>query len=312
MSHEFELIAKHFAPLGAIGDPNRFLVGQGDDCAVVNPDTRPMAFSIDTQVSGVHFFDNDTPEHIASRGFNSALSDLAAMAATPAFFTLALSLPKHCDDDWIAAYAMTLAKLAHQWQIPLIGGDTTTSPTLVQTFQVHGYVDQAPLTRSGAHLGDWVVVTGTLGDAAAALQCIEQGKIPADPLHRAFYFPEPQIAIAKAIAPFATACIDISDGLLADLGHLCHASGLGAQINAPSLPLSAEFMATVAPDNQLTTALTGGDDYQLCFTLPPQHWSQIAHLPLTPIGKITEQAGVTVLNANDQPIPMAKSGYQHR
>ena len=312
MSHEFELIAKHFAPLGTIGEPSRFLVGQGDDCAVVRSDPRPMAFSIDTQVSGRHFFDNDSPQNIASRGFNAALSDLAAMAATPAFFTLALSLPDQCDDAWLTQYAQTLSRLAQTWQIPLIGGDTTASPTLVQTFQMHGYLDQAPLTRSGAKIDDWVVVTGTLGDAAAALSLIEQGQQPATALYQAFYNPEPQIHIAKAIAPWATACIDISDGLLADLGHICTSSGCGAAVYAKDVPLSVDFIAAIAQAQQVPMALTGGDDYQLCFTLPQQHWSQVSHLPVTRVGKITRTGGVQAFDAHDQIISLAKSGYQHR
>lgn len=312
MSHEFELIAKHFAPLGSIGEPSRFLVGQGDDCAVVHPDPRPMAFTIDTQVSGRHFFDNDSPENIASRGFNAALSDLAAMAATPAFFTLALSLPDTCDDAWLTIYAQTLSKLAQAWQIPLIGGDTTASPTLVQTFQMHGYLDQAPLTRSGAQIDDWVIVTGTLGDAAAALSLITQGNQPPPSLYQAFYSPEPQIQIAKAIAPWATACIDISDGLLADLGHICARSGCGAVVFANDVPLSVDFIATIDAAQQLPLALSGGDDYQLCFTLPPQHWEKVSQLPVSRIGKITNTSGVQAFDAQGRAISLAKSGYQHR
>ncbi len=312
MSHEFELIARHFAPLGAIGDPNRFLIGQGDDCAVVNPDPRPMAFSIDTQVSGRHFFADTAPEYIAARGLGAALSDLAAMGATPAFFTLALSLPDNLDDDWLARYAQTLEAIARTWSIPLIGGDTTASPLLVQSFQVHGYLDQAPMTRSGAREGDLVAVSGNLGDAAAAVSILASGKQPSSTLAQAFQQPKPQITLGKAIAPWATACIDISDGLVADLGHICENSQCGAEIQLDQLPLSQAFRDAIPLAEQMALAAAGGDDYQLCFTLPPEHLQQIAHLPVTIIGKIVQGQGVICKDRDGRTVTLAKSGYQHR
>jgi len=315
MSNEFETISKFFKPIEKYGDQKQFIVGQGDDCAVIRPSTYPLAISIDTQVESIHFFSDMEPGAIAHRGLCSALSDLAAMGAEPAFFTLALSIPKHINDTWLAAYSRQLANLANQYGISLIGGDTTSSPTLVQTFQVHGYLYQKPLTRSEAKPGDLIVVTGTLGDAALAVKKIsEQQEVHPD-LLSAYNAPLPRFDISRIIANKASACIDISDGLIADLGHICEQSQCGANLYLDQLPLSAAFKNEKMTSNlSYQFSAAGGDDYQLCFTIAEAEWETLPKqaIPLTVVGQITSDTQVNCYDKYGNPIQLQQTGFQHR
>lgn len=313
MSTEFELIEKYFHPLSKIGNSNIFAIGQGDDCAVVKPDSRPMAFSIDTQVSDIHFYADMPAKFIAARGLGAALSDLAAMGAEPAFFTLALSLPDYLDDTWIEAYANGLSEVATQWSIPLIGGDTTKSVSLIQTFQVHGYLNQPAMVRSGAKTDDIIAVTGKLGDAAAAVELTKEGSVVDSRLMSIYQHPQPRLDISPKLALWATSCIDISDGLLADLGHICEQSHCGAEISLGKIPTSEAFKDNIkSATKRIELSTAGGDDYQLCFTIPKSDWHKIESLDVTAIGTITSTSEIICFDSFGSPVKLNKSGFQHR
>ena len=311
MHSEFELIKTYLAPLANCGDLSIFAVGQGDDCAVLKATSHPLALSIDTQVANIHFFPDMPAEDIAWRGLASALSDLAAMGATPKFYTLALSLPESIDDTWVAGYARGLKELSSKYNISLIGGDTTSSDTLTQTFQVHGFQTGNILKRNSASPGDLIMVSGCLGNAAASLYLKQQKFTQADVIQNAYHRPEPRFDISNRIVNLASSCIDISDGLIADLGHICEASGTGAVLNLECLPLSPEFIAATPSDKQLQLAATGGDDYQLCFTIQPDNLNQLDMSGITVIGYITEGTAVNSFYKN-KPITFDNHGFQHR
>jgi len=315
MSDEFETIAKFFKPLEKFGNQQQFSIGQGDDCAVIHPSKFPMAISIDTQVESVHFYADMEPGFIAQRGLCSALSDLAAMGAEPAFFTLALSIPDSINDSWLASYSAQLARLSDLYGVTLVGGDTTSSTIIVQTFQVHGFLHQEPLTRAGAAPGDIIVVSGTLGNAALAVKTINAQLDVHPDIIKDYNQPTPKFEISRAISHIASACIDISDGLVADLGHICKQSQCGADINLDALPLSPAFKnERMEPNMRYQLSATGGDDYQLCFTLPESAWKLLSmqKLPLTAIGKITTGKQVCCYNKHGESIQIKQSGFQHR
>ncbi len=266
---EFTLIRRYFTPSVL---PPQIVAGVGDDCALLAvPAGCELAISVDTQVCGVHFHADANPALIASRALRCAASDLAAMGASPLGFTLALTLPA-ADETWLAAFSRGLAETADALQCPLMGGDTTRGPLCISV-QVHGAVPVGQaLRRSGARAGDAVWVSGTLGDGAAALALLEQ-RLSVSPeadvfLRQRFYQPEIDFAIGVKLRGVATACIDVSDGLLADLGHIATASGLAARIRRANLPVSPLWQDCVAAEQAYQWALTGGDDYRLCFTAP--------------------------------------------
>lgn len=273
---EFSLIRRFFTfDDGLQGAAREALqLGVGDDCALLAlPPGSELAISVDTQLPDVHFPADALPADIASRALRCAASDLAAMGATPLGFTLALSLPS-VDVAWLVAFSDGLRRAATELGCPLIGGDTTRGP-LTLSVQVHGAVPAGQaLRRSGAQVGDDVWVSGSLGDGAAALAQL-QHRTPFSAehvayLHQRFYSPEVDFALAEALRGVATAAIDISDGLLADLAHLCRASAVAACLDAACLPLSAPLQ--LLPFAQaMRWALTGGDDYRLCFTAPACH-----------------------------------------
>lgn len=271
---EFELIQQYFQrEAGASG----VSLGIGDDCALLQPPAvKQLAVSMDTLVADVHFPRAAEPALIAERALRVNLSDLAAMGAEPLWFTLGLTLPD-ADSEWLHAFSEGLFRVAREFHCDLVGGDTTCGPLSI-TIQVHGAIDPAQaLLRSKAQPGDRIYVTGCLGDGAAALALI-RGQLPAEPvlasyLQDRYYRPQPQLKMAAKLRGLAAAAIDISDGLLADLGHICNRSGVGASIDARRLPISVavsslEESGTVGRDTVLQWALSGGDDYQLCFTVP--------------------------------------------
>ena len=231
------------------------------------------------------------------------LSDLAAMGATPAWALLALTLPS-ADEAWLAEFALGAGASLQRFGVALVGGDTTAGPLTI-TAQLCGFVPRGTaLRRDGARPGDAVIVSGTTGDAAFGL-ALEQDRHAGDSesarvLRQRFLYPTPRCELGIALRGIATACIDVSDGLAADLGKLCQASGCGAEIDLEALPLSAALQAVVERGHARESALNGGDDYELCFTVRPTEFARLADLaqhsatPLTRIGTVTERSGITL------------------
>lgn len=311
---EFSLIREYFRWQP---QPNGVRVGVGDDAAVLElPAERELVVSVDTSNAGVHF-PLDTPPHaIGYKALAVNLSDLAAMGAEPAWFTLALSLPA-ADRTWVAEFTRGMRELAEQYGIFLIGGDTTRG-TLSMTIQVMGWVPPSgALLRSGAQPGDLICVSGTLGDAAAGLAVVQQRlALPAEAAAfcvQRLHYPTPRVALGQSLRGLASACMDISDGLLADLGHIVMASGVGASLQHQALPFSAALQP-LALAQRLDFALRGGDDYELLFTLPAQHLREVQHvakryhIQVTVIGKVDDkQTGLSV----DYAFADKRQGYEH-
>jgi thiamine-monophosphate kinase len=294
--NEFELIRQYFMPLARLYDSRSVVLGPGDDCAVqrVLPGSE-LVFSIDTLVEGVHFPLNYRPDYLGWRALAVAASDLAAMGADPACFTLALTLPE-ADEAWLRDFACGLGKAAESFGLVLAGGDTTRGP-LVLSLQVHGLAPiGAAIRRSGAKPGDLVVVSGTLGDAGAALGYLDSlspSKDEAYVLER-YHHPEPRLTLGAALRSLASAAIDVSDGLLADLGHILEASSVGASIESARVPVSPALTRLKGPEAQ-EYALRTGDDYELCATIPEARWADAPSLlkqQLTVIGVIEQTPGL--------------------
>lgn len=311
---EFELIDRYFKRKVS----SRFAVGLGDDCAVMDVDEgQQIVFSIDSLVPGVHFFSDDPSELIASRALCVSLSDLAAMGAKPQCFTLALSMPE-LDEKWLDGFSRGLFRIADKYHCELIGGDTVCGPLLVSV-QVHGTLPRGTaLTRSGANVGDIVCVSGTLGDGAAALSILQhKGGISNQHyryLRERYYQPQPRFDISIAIRDFASAAIDISDGFIADLGHICRASGLGARIDLDNIPLSEALRAIDIERQAQRWSLFGGDDYQICFTVSPQKYeeliSQNDSIDVRVVGELIDGSGVSC-GATGASLSSGFDGYQH-
>ena len=316
MIGEFEIIERYFTRPSR--DPD-VVIGVGDDAAVVAVDGL-AAITVDTLVAGVHFPDGIAPVLLGYRAMAVNLSDLAAMGATPRWCTLALTLPK-ADELWLDGFSRGLFELAERHGVSLVGGNLARGPLNV-TIQLIGTVERGRiLTRAGGNLGDDVYVTGTLGDSAAGVALINErietphGSAGAA-LKERFYRPVPRIEAGLALRTLASAAIDVSDGLLADLGHLCERSGCGALIDVERVPLSAELLSTFPPQIALAHALGGGDDYELCFTAPPSRAEEIdraleaSGTPATRIGQLV--AGQEVVCRRDgEPYTPHALGYRH-
>lgn len=264
---EFEIIARYFARPGERGD---VILGIGDDAALLDvPTGHHLVAAIDTLVEGVHFPAGTVPQAIGHRALAVNLSDLAAMGADPAWALLSLSLPRS-DASWLAGFAAGFHALADRSGVRLVGGDTVRGP-LVITVQILGTLPAGlALTRSGARAGDAVYVSGVPGEAAAGLDVLQRHGLglAADALTQRFLYPEPRVALGKAARGIATAGMDVSDGLLADLGKLCRASGCAARIELDTLPQSAAMAELFDPAARERFALSGGDDYELLLTVP--------------------------------------------
>ena len=351
---EFELIERYFKRLS--DSPASFPVdlGIGDDCALVSvPAGKQLAISSDTLVEGVHFPVNTTAADVGFKALGVNLSDLAAMGAEPAWFSLCLTL-SHQNEQWIEAFCGGLGDLIGQIPIALIGGDTTRGDQLAISIQVMGLVNQgAALTRSGAQLGDDIYVSGTIGEAALGLRCVlaesdfaRQSNAPlssAPLLHTRWLNtalqrlnrPLPRNGLSAMLASFANACIDVSDGLLADLHHVLTRSNQSALLDLSQVPLPSVLAgADLAPAivDTLNTlhlpthkeqlrlwALSAGDDYELCFTASPQHRNAIEalsvqqQLPITRFGQViaNEGNGTELYNANPPNTIIQPKGFQH-
>lgn len=301
---EFSLIYRYFSDLGR-GDAVDLSVG--DDCAILRlGEGERLATSVDTMVEGIHFLQDSFPEDIGFRAVSTAASDLAAMGARPLGMTVALTLPE-VDEFWLNAFRQGLASAVREYHLPLVGGDTTRGPLSI-TVQVMGALpmEQAML-RGGAQVGDAVYVSGTLGDAAGALAFLQDRWQPtpddAEYLLERLNRPRARLDLGRELLGRATAAIDISDGLLADAGHIAAASGVKIAIQTDLLPLSPALSSHDCPDTILRWALTGGDDYELCFCLGVDEPSPAG---CTRIGQVEAGSGVDCGLEIDIP-----AGYQH-
>lgn len=311
---EFELIRRYFLPLTRQGDSGTLILGPGDDCAIQRiPASRDLVFSVDTLVEGVHFPHNYCPEHLAWRALAVAASDLAAMGAEPECFTLALTLPK-VDEPWLDGFARGLKTASEAFGLDLAGGDTTSGP-LTLSLQVHGTVEAGTsLRRSGARPGDIIAVSGTLGDAGAALDYLSNPDPSVDMVSvlEKYHRPRPRLDLGKAVRGLASAAIDISDGLLADLGHILDASGVGARIEGVRLPLSAAI-TRLKGNRALDYALRSGDDYELCLCFSPENWAlapDSVKNQLSVIGSVEAEPGL-YLDGTDCAAANQSSGFDH-
>jgi thiamine-monophosphate kinase len=314
---EFEIIAEYF--VRDTSDPDVRL-GIGDDAALVTADG-VLAVSTDTLVGGTHFLSTLAPARLARRALAVNLSDLAAMGATPRWFTLALTLPA-AEPDWLAAFAAALHTSAAASGISLIGGNLARGP-LSLTLTVIGSVPSGlALLRSGAQVGDDIYVTGHLGDAAAGLGLLRADRAPRSAaetyLIDRFELPTARVSAGVYLRGVASAAIDVSDGLLADLGHICESSACGAGVDVEALPLSSPLRATLGEDDAIVAALTGGDDYELCFTAPASRSAELARADegaigtrFHRIGRIVAGNGITC-RRNNRPMTLPRGGgYRH-
>jgi thiamine-monophosphate kinase len=315
-SSEFELISRHF-----MRPATNAVLGVGDDAALIDvTNGMDLAVSTDTMVSGTHFFPDVDPEHLGHKALAVNLSDMAAMGALPYWAMLALTLPS-VDHHWLEAFAKGFFDLASEFNVSLVGGDTTRGP-LTLTVTIMGEVPMgAALRRNGAKAGNDVWVSGNLGDAALAV-AHRHGKLVLEEsdYHEAvmrLYEPTPRVNLGQALRGLATAAIDISDGLLADLGWICRLSGVGATVDLSQVPVSPIGARHVASDAGLTAIVAGGDDYELCFTAPANARESITDLtdvlgiPLTRIGQIKRGKGVSLLGANGKAVKIDGRGFDH-
>lgn len=312
---EFSLIEHFFSNTGK----SRFSVelSQGDDAAVVDvPDGMQAVMSIDTLISGVHFPQRTSAADIAYKALAVNLSDLAAMAAIPAWYLLSISLPEF-DELWLNEFSSSLKQLSNQYQIELIGGDTCRGPLSI-TVQITGLVGKNNyVSRSGARPGDLIVVSGQLGNAALGLaQLQHRVTLPHDLIQscvEALNRPVPRLELADYLSSYASAAIDLSDGLVGDLRHILKQSQKGAVINRDALPVNHWIRSQQAYD----FALGGGDDFELCFTIPARHRATIEQwnlgnpqCELSEIGEITDSG--YQLMSNQQSVDLNQwQGYQH-
>ncbi|MFO7603159.1 MAG: thiamine-phosphate kinase [Gammaproteobacteria bacterium] len=314
---EFDIIRRYFQD--KTPDNAMVRIGIGDDAAVLSlAADRELVVAVDTLVAGVHF-PRDTPAFdIGYKALAVNLSDLAAMGATPRWMTLALTLPQ-ADDAWLEAFSAGLFSLARPYHVALVGGDTTQGPLCI-SLQIGGEVESGrALRRSGARLGDAILVTGTLGDAARGLQLLQQGNANIAAEYRArLNRPRPRVEAGQVLLDYASACIDISDGLYADLAHITAASGVGAHIELAQLPLSTTLKADALPvADKYRLALGGGDDYELCFTVGAEQCATVQALladidvPASVIGHITMSTGITLHSTEGSEIAVDTLGYEH-
>lgn len=319
---EFDIIRRYFTDKQSNRTDVNLAIG--DDAALLRPPSgQSLVVSVDTLVSGVHFPENTSPEAVGHKALAVNLSDMAAMGAEPSWFTLAITLPG-VDENWLTQFSKGLFALARDFNIQLVGGDTTHSSPhgpLSITIQMMGFVPEGQaLTRSGTVAGDSIYVTGSLGDAAAGLQ-VKQGKLNpptsiAKQLLDKLEKPQPRVAVGLALRGLANAAIDISDGLAADLGHVLTASNVGADISINKLPLSDAFQSLMLTDGWQLAA-SAGDDYELCFTVNKSSEKEMLKILNSPgstctkIGTISAQPGLRWFDKSDSEQMLSLTGYDH-
>ncbi|HSD17048.1 MAG TPA: thiamine-phosphate kinase [Thermomonas sp.] len=311
---EFDLIERIRRRVASRGD---VVLGIGDDAALLQPPAgMQLVVAMDTLNSGVHFPPETAPADIGWKALAVNLSDLAAMGALPAWCTLSLSLPE-ADAGFVDGFLDGFLALAAEHDIALVGGDTTRGPLSV-CVAVHGFVEPGmALRRGGARVGDELWVSGTPGDAAGALAQWRAGAAIDPALRARLDRPTPRVSLGRALRGIATSCIDISDGLLADLGHVCQASAVGARVAVGGLPASRELRSGFDADARALLQATGGDDYELCFTAPASRHADVldaaaaARVPVACMGRIVEGAGVAAMDANGDAWRPVTQGYRH-
>ena len=304
---EFNLIKKFFTR-PALRKTTRLSVG--DDCALLSvPEGCELAITTDTMVENVHFFPDVSPEQLGHKLLAVNLSDLASMGAEPIAISLALTMPK-VDSDWLKAFSNGLFALADQYQLDLIGGDTT-SGSLTLSIQAFGLVpENQAVKRSTAKMGDLIYVTGCIGDAGLGLK-IKQGYSGQDTQQavQRFNRPEPRIKEGLAIRSLINACVDISDGLAADLGHILSRSNVGAKLDYAQIPMSDSVTAYMQQTGDWQMPLIAGEDYELCFTITPENVRQL-NIACTCIGVIEESQGLR-LTRDGKTSSFNASGFEH-
>lgn len=308
---EFEIIGRYLTREGHDGAVR---VGIGDDAAVVAPEG-DLAIAVDMIVGGTHFPETLAADAVGHRALAVNLSDLAAVGARPRWATMALCLPGG-DESWVSAFADGFFRLAGQFGVTLIGGDTTRGPLAV-TVQVIGDQSTEPLLRSGGMSGDLVFVSGSLGDAAAGLECLQGGIETKDAasLVECFSYPVPRVDLGLALAGLAHAAIDISDGLVSDLGHVCRQSGCGARIDIDRLPLS-RALRSLGDTRAIEHALNGGDDYELLFTIAAddagrvREAAAVSGTPVTEIGVLTGNGPLVGIRDGSE-FELEARGFRH-
>ena len=309
---EFDLIARIRARVATRAD---VVLGIGDDAALLAPPPgRQLVVTADTLNDGVHFPRGTSPADVGWKALAVNLSDLASMGAEPAWCTLSLSLPQS-DPAWIEGFLDGFLDLAGQHGIALVGGDTTRGPLSIAVTAMGLVEPGRALRRDGARVGDEVWVTGTLGDAAGGLALLDREPVSA--LRARLDRPTPRVAAGRALAGIATACVDVSDGLLADLGHVCARSHVAARIDVDALPASAVLREAFGEADRIALQASGGDDYELCFTAPADAGADIGAvsaqlgLRITRIGRIVVGEGVHPVDAKSQPWSSPRRGYDH-
>lgn len=318
---EFQRIARFFAPLAA---PEA--LGLIDDVALIpGPPGEQYVLKTDAIVEGVHFLPDDPPAQVAQKLLRVNLSDLAAKGATPLGYLLMTALPETRDEAWLADFARGLALDQAAYGIGLLGGDSvaTPGPVTLSVAAIGRIAAGRAILRRGARVGDRIYVSGTLGDAALGVMAAKGmalgiAREASDFLIDRFRLPQPRLALGSRLIGLATAMMDISDGLVADLGHLCAASGVAATVEAPLLPLSPATAAALSVDPaRLASVLGGGDDYELLFTAPASAETEIAAaaqaaaVPVTAIGSIVAGQGVRVRDRDGVEITVMVAGYEH-
>ncbi|MDX5406674.1 MAG: thiamine-phosphate kinase [Chromatiaceae bacterium] len=316
---EFELISRFFANCGA--KRSDAALGVGDDGAVLQVrDGYDLVVTTDTMVVGTHFFPDDDPRALGHKLVAVNVSDLAAMGAEPAWLSLALTLPA-VDEAWLSAFAAGLSETADYYQCQLVGGDTTRGPMSL-TMIAKGTVPRGKaLTRSGAKVGDYIYVTGTLGDAALGLKLC-QGLYEVSKKHQShilqrFHYPSARVALGQALRNLASSAMDLSDGLYSDIQHILQRSNVGASIDVSRLPLSQALKDSCDTSTALQLALSGGEDYELLFTVPEARRGSLEVLlspygvPVTCIGRVTGVAGKLELKQGEQAFDYQHQGFVH-
>jgi len=320
MPGEFDIIKTYFSHKQGVRSD--VCLDIGDDCAIVTPsENTRIAITTDTLVSGTHFLPDAAPAWIAHKALASNISDLAAMGATPTWCSLALTLP-FVDEHWIQEFSHAFFELANEYNVHLIGGDTTRGPLSI-TITIQGSVPiNRMMTRRGANVGDWIYVTGDLGDSKAGLDIILDPDLKTSPvaecLEEKHYVSTPRILAGQALINIASSAIDISDGLVSDLQHIINDSNVGAQLNLESLPISNELTSFVHHDYKRAYqyALTSGEEYELCFTIPNENRVALSHAmadtetKYTCIGQI-QLGKEIILCLNGKRIDWPLTGYDH-
>lgn len=317
---EFSLIARYF---DRVRSTRRDVeTGIGDDCALLSvAEKQLLAISTDTLVSGIHFLPDIDPRDLGYKALAVNLSDLAAMGADPAWLTLAITLPE-IDEPWLEAFSDSLFEQLDYYDMQLIGGDTTRGP-LSMTLGIHGLVPAGrALKRSGARAGDWIYVTGTPGDSAAGLAILQDRLAVADAQQADYLLkrhlrPKPRVLHGQALRDRASSAIDLSDGLISDLGHILKASDCGARIMLDSLPYSQAMRDNVDAGRALSWALAGGEDYELCFTVPELNRGALdvaignLGVPFTCIGQVVPASEGLQFFEEGKPVTLDLKGYDH-